>query len=113
MNKILIATIILTLLLHPFVLAPLFNYIDQLLANLIGYKLGDNIYIIIIIQSIIFGILLYAILSSFKDGEPDGEPDDKPNEEPDDEPDEPNGKPDDEPDDKLEAFDVGGSLTCK
>jgi len=90
MNKILIATIILTLLLHPFVLAPLFNYIDQLLANLIGYKLGDNIYIIIIIQSIVFGILLYALLSSFKES-----------------------KSEDKSEDKLEAFDVGGSLTCK
>ena len=90
MNKILIATIISTLLFIIVTFTPLFNYIKNLLTNLTGHKLDNNIYIVILIQAIIFGILIYAILSSLKE-----------------EKEEPESK------DKLDAFDVGGSLRCK
>ena len=88
MNKLLITTILSTILFLILTFTPLFKYVDNLLTNLTGYKLDNNIYIVILIQAIIFGILIYAILSLLKE-------------------------PESEDDNKLEAFDVGGSLRCK
>ena len=64
----------------------------------LGYELGDNIYVVILIHAFIFGLLIYLILISFKESDNKNiVNEDKSN----------------EPEDKLEAFNVGGSLTCK
>ena len=98
MNNILIATIISTIVFIVLTFTPLFNYVNKLLTDISGYELGDNIYIVILIHAFIFGLLIYLILISFKESDNKNiVSEDK----------------SDEPEDKLEAFDVGGSLTCK
>ena len=81
MNKLLISIILSFLLFLILTVTPLFT-------NLTGHKLDNNI---IVIQSIIFGIMIYVILG-LKEKKPESE---------------------DKSENKLDAFDVGGSHTCK
>ena len=97
MNKLLITTIISTIVFIILTFTPLFNYIDQLLTHLIGHTLGDNTYIVILIHTLIFGVLIYGFLSLFSNEESIKKIKDIK----------------EKKDDNLEAFDVGGSLTCK
>ena len=120
-NKLMIAIIIATTLFIFLTFSPLFNHIDNLLTNLIGHKLGNNIYIVILILTIIIGILVYLYLLYIDSTYDciDGSCVKKSTELK-------NDKELQAPlntgdllgektfsEDKLEAFDVGGSLTCK
>ena len=91
MNHILIVTIFSVILFMILAFTPLFKYVDNLITNLTGYEPKENIYVVLLVHVLIFAIIIYGILSLFSNG-----PEDKR-----------------EPEDKLEAFDVGGSLSCK